>query len=219
MIAKRLAMAAVVVGLMLAIPIFAAAPASVPTVKDPEATEGYQPAAVERAMKGEIVVSAINQGKDTGQTLIQAIMVFNVPLQETLHLLKQTDRQAEYLDACDKSITIERLSDHDLVEFHTKILAWDIKYRVSHHWDDKKFQMWWSLDPKFKNDLKQLDGFWHFYYLDDNRTFVKFGTKLVVRDFIPKTVQEALTRRDLPNSLEMTRKWVNSRGTYRKKRT
>lgn len=217
MIAKRLGLAFIVVGLMLAVPIFAAAPAGAPTMKDPDATVGFQPASVERALKGEIVVATQNQGEGAGQTLIQAIMVFDVPIGETLRLLKQTEKQSEYLNACDKSILIERVGDHDLVEFHTKVLAWDLKYRVRHRPDDKKYSMSWSLDPNFKNDLKQLDGFWRFYYRDDNHTFVRFGTKLVVRDFIPKSIQDALTRRDLPNSLEMTRKWVNSHGTYKKK--
>jgi hypothetical protein len=88
---------------------------------------------------------------------------------------------------------------------------------VRHQWDDKKFRTWWALDPTYKNDLKHLEGYWHLYYMDDTHTFARYGTKLVVKDFIPKTVQEALTRRDLPASLESVRKRVNSHGTYKKK--
>jgi len=218
MIAKWLALGAVLIGLMLAVPTVAAPPASAPTIKDAEATEGLTDDAVERAKKGEIVIANTQaRSEGTASAMIQAAMLFDVPIHEAYRIVRETDKQCEYLESCDKNILIERTSSYDIVEFHVKILAWEIKYRVKHHWDDKKFRTWWALDPSYKNDLKHLEGYWRLYYVDDNHTFGRYGTKLVVKDFIPKTVQEALTRRDLPSSLEAVRKRINSHGAYKKK--
>ena len=211
---KRFACAIIVVGLLSVISAIAAPPPGAPTIKDPEATQGLTPEAVERAKRGEIVIVKAEGG---GQALIQVAMLFDVPIQEAYRILRQTDKQCEYLESCDENILIERTADHDVVEFHVKILAWTLKYWVRHQWDDKKYRTWWSLDPKFKSDLKHLEGYWRLYYVDDNHTFARYGTRLIFKDFIPKSIQDSLTRRDLPKSLEAVRKRINSHGTYKKK--
>lgn len=211
-------------GVLLATVVFivsvisAAPPPGAPTANDPKAWEELTPAAIERVKKGEIVIADTRTDVEGGgQALIKVAMIFDVNIKEAYRIIRETDKQCEYIESCDENILIERTATYDIVEFHVKILSWQLKYRVKHQWNDAKFTTWWALDPTFKNDLKHLEGYWKLYYLDDNHTLARYGTKLIVKEFIPKAVQEALTRRDLPKTLEAVRKRVNTHGAYKKK--
>ena len=215
---KKLALLGTVIGLIFSLPAISAPPPGAPTVNDKEAWDGLTPAAVEKIKKGEIVIaSAQTTTGGGGEAMIQAAMIFDVNIAEAFRIIKETDKQCEFLNNCDEAILIERTDTHDIIEFRVKILAWELKYRVKHRWDNKKFRMWWTLDPSFNNDLKHLEGFWQLFYIDDTHTLGRYGTKLIVKEFIPKSVQEALTKRDLPTVLEQFRKRVNSHGKFKKK--
>ena len=196
----------------------AAPPPGGPTVNDPEAWEGLTAAAIERVKNGEIVIAdAQSRAGEGSQTLIRAAMVVKVPIQEAYRILRQTEKQYEYVASSDYNKLIERTKDYDIVEFTSKYVTFEFKYRVKHQWNDQKFQMWWSLDPTFKNDIKVVEGYWHLFYIDDNRTLVRYGTRLVAKEYVPSAITMTVTRRDLPNGMEDVRKRIESHGTYKRK--
>lgn len=205
-------------GSIAATVVLAAPPPGALTVSHPDAWKGLTPDAIERVKKGEIVIA--NQTAQTqagGQALIQVAMIFDVPIQEAFRILKEFDKQCDYMDSCDIDTSVEKTDTYEIVEFTVKVIAFNIKYRVKHVWNDKTYRIDLNLDPTFKNDLKHFEGFWQLYYIDDNHTLARYGTKLVVKDFVPQSVQETLTKRDLPTTLDAVKKRVNSHGTYKKK--
>ena len=74
----------------------------------------------------------------------------------------------------------------------------------------------WTLAPGYKNDMKRLEGFWQYYYVDDQHTLARYGTLTETGFGVPVKVQEFLARRDIPESLGRVKKWVDSGGTFRK---
>jgi hypothetical protein len=75
--------------------------------------------------------------------------------------------------------------------------------------------MTWGLDPEYENDLARLEGFWELYELDEARTLARFGTAVQVGPALPGFVQDLVTRKKLPASIDQTRQWVDSLGLYR----
>lgn len=198
---------------------FAGPQPGMPTTNDPSAWEGLTPDAIARVKKGEIViVTTKSQLQDNlGKALIKAAMVFNTDINETFRILTEYDKLCDYLESCDQSILVKKTDNSSVVDFTVKVLGWEFKYRVIHYWDTKKYYTWWKLDPNYKSDIKVLEGSWQLYYMDDNHTLARYSNTLIVKEFIPASVQEALARRDVPKSLEATRQRVHSHGTYKKK--
>ena len=73
----------------------------------------------------------------------------------------------------------------------------------------------WDLDPAFDNDLAHVSGFWELFPLDENRTLARFGISVDVGPAVPGFLQDWITRKNVPGSMERARLWVNSEGRYR----
>ena len=214
----RLIFGAVMCLMMVSLAVNAAPPPGAPTVNDPEAWEGLTPAAIERVKKGEIVIAdAMSNAGEGSQTLIRAAMIVKAPIVEAYRIIRQTEKQYEYVASSDENRLIERTKDYDIVEFISRYATFEFKYRVKHQWNEQKFQMWWALDPTFKNDIAVVEGYWHLFYIDDNNTLVRYGTRLVAKQFVPTALSMAVTRRDLPNGMGDVRKRIESHGSYKRK--
>lgn len=146
---------------------------------------------------------------------LEALVLFERPKPRVLRLLSQTARQAEYRADVRGIETIERYDDGSLDEHRMRIMFLKLAYRIRYQIDFEIGRISWKLDPDFENSLQSLEGFWEFYRLDDQRTLARFGTAVEVAPALPAFVQEIVTRRKLPGSIEHCRKWVNSDGTYR----
>lgn len=201
---------------LLAVPGWAQAPAP-PTERDPAAWAGLTPAQIASVKRGEVVILQEDlSSADQSQRLIRSAMVFNQPLEKTWALFHQTELQHEYLPRLDNCVLVRREANWDQVDFFVKVLFVDITYRVKHEFEPGRYYFHWALDPSFNNDLAHLEGYWQFYAMDDGRTLGRYGTKVVTADFIPDSVQEFLTRRDLPEALAAVQKRINSGGTWKK---
>jgi hypothetical protein len=192
-------------------------PPGAPTDKRPEAYAALSREEIERMWKGEIiVVKEIGREYDTSKGMIKAALIFNQPIDKVWDLMTQGWRQEEYLPHLDRSPLIKKYPDGDLTEFQIMILLVDIRYRVrGHHYKDR-YHIEWALDENFDNDMKRLEGFWNFYWIDDGHTLGRYGTNVETGFGVPKWIQDFLTRRDLPESLGRVKKWLDSGGSYKK---
>lgn len=185
--------------------------------EDPAAWEGLTPEQAAAVRRGEILILQEDQSSaDQQKRLIRSAMVFEQPIATVWALISQTERQDEYLPGLNKCELVKREGNWDQVDFHVKIFFVNIDYRVKHERDPERYYQWWNLDPSYDNDLAHLEGYWRFFPLADGRTLGRYGTKLVVARFVPQSVQEYLTKNDLPKNLEAVRKWINSGGTWQK---
>jgi len=199
--------------------IWAAAgpPPGAPTDQNPEAYKGLSAQDIGRLKKGEvIIIKKIGREESTSDAFIKAAMIVNQPIDKVYTLMAQDARQAEYVPYLDKVVQVQTYSDGDNIEEHLKILFIRLVFRVRWYHYPQKYLLQWNLAPEFKNDLKRLEGFWQFYYIDDNRTLCRYGTISETGFGIPKSVQDFLTRRDLPEALNNQKLWFESNGAWRK---
>jgi hypothetical protein len=202
---------------MLPCSALAAPPAGAPTDKDPRAYQGLSQDDIARLKKGELVfVKDVNGDQGTTKGLVKAAIMFNQPLDKVWDLMTQGWRQEEYLPYLDRSILVKKLPDGDIIENQVKVLIMTLRFFVrGYHYPDR-YYVDWKLASGYKNDMKRLQGFWQYYYVDDSHTLGRYGTLTETGFGVPAFVQEFLTKRDLPESLGRVKTWVDSDGAYRK---
>jgi len=191
--------------------------AAVPTADDPKAWEGLTPAQIQKVKAGEIVIMGADQPQgDEAKRYIRAAMILNQPIDTAWALFRHTEKQEQYLPELVKSTLAEDHGNWDRIDFFVKILFVNINYRDIHHYEPENYYFYWALDPDHKNDLKQQEGYWRLYKLDDKRTLGRYGTIVQLSDLIPKSIMETMTKQNLPVDMAAVKKYIDSGGTWAK---
>jgi len=182
----------------------------------PDGMAGLNPKEKQRLFKGEIIFPRSIAQTAGGKSLIEAVLLLHRPTEEVWQLLARTEDQVRYLDHIKKIAVLYKTPTEDKLEFTTKIAMKTFVYRVVHRFDEKNFSIWWTLDRSFQNDLEELEGFWRFYPLNQEKTIARYGSR-VCPDFpVPKFIFNALTKSDLRSALASVKKYVDSGGVWRK---
>ena len=191
--------------------------AAAPSADNLEAWKGLTPEQIKQVKAGEILILGANtpQG-DEAKRFIQAAMILNQPIDTAWALFRHTEKQEQYLPELVKSTRAEDHGNWDRIDFFVKLLFFNIRYRDIHHYEPENYYFYWALDPDFKNDLKQQEGYWRLYKLDDKRTLGRYGTMIQLSDLIPKSIMEAATKQNLPVDMEAVKKYIDSGGTWAK---
>jgi hypothetical protein len=163
---------------------------------------------------GKIVFSTTDKGRES--SLIEAAIVFDKPPEEVWSLLSNTEGQIKYLKEIKKLRLIERNGSSDTIWFQLSIMLIPIKYQINHHYNKDNLYFYWGLDPSYKNDLKDLKGFWKFYPYENNKTFARYGS-LVSLKYVPSWLQEAFKKKAVEKALVSVKCYVDSGGTCRRK--
>ena len=150
-----------------------------------------------------------------GSLYIGALVLFDKPLDTTQELLSQTERQHEYLPELKKADLIRRDGTAVINEHQVRVMFIRLSYRIRTEFDSDAGRIWWALDPAHENDLDVLEGYWEFYEMNTSQTLGRFMTRVVLGPAVPRFLQNAATRRNVPRVVERMRLWVNSEGTYR----
>jgi hypothetical protein len=101
-------------------------------------------------------------------------------------------------------------------EFTTKILMKTLVFRVCHEFDEKNLSIRWTLDRTFKNDLRELEGFWRFYPFDQSKTIGRYGSWVKPNFPVPGFIYNVLARNDLRSALASVKKYIDSGGIWTK---
>lgn len=177
-----------------------------------EILEGHPPKVARRLHAKN---RALLPGTQDGGLYIGALVLFDQPLERTLHLLSQSERQSEYLPELKRVDRIRLDGAAAIDQHHVRILFIRIDYRLRTESDLEAARIWWNLDASHDNDLNVLEGYWELYEFDASRTLGVFGTRVVFGPALPAFLQNAATRRNVPRVVERMRLWVNSNGSYR----
>jgi hypothetical protein len=160
---------------------------------------------------GNIVFSTTDKSKEN--SLIEAAIVFNQPIEETWNLLAKVEIQDKYLQEIKK---IKLTSKNPVkVEFGLKILFMSIWYQCQYQFVKPDYYFDWHLDPTYKNEINQLKGFWKLYPYGKNKTLARYGSNVVVKG-VPDFVQGAFKKSGVEKALNATKKFVDSGGTWTK---
>lgn len=186
------------------------------TDKDPKAYEGLSDKQIaELKEKGLVILDKPETVQ--GKQYISAAILFDQDIDTVYDLLTQGWRQEEYLKQLDRSILLKKWDGGDHLDMYVEVMGVEINYRVIGDRDKENYRSSWSLDPDYDNDMKEMTGYWQFYWIDEGHTLARYGTRVEVGKWIPDFVQEFMTKQSLPESLSTQKKWVDSGGTYVKK--
>lgn len=169
-----------------------------------------EPPELARALLEDKVV--LEGRADEASQVARGFVIFEQPVSRAFRLLSQTGRQKEYRPELDSIETVEWLDDGTVDEHHLKMMFMDIRYRLRNHVDAARRRIQWELAPGFESDLKRVDGSWELYALEEGRTLGVFGTVVEVGAGVPAFLQDYVTRKNLPRTLERCRRWVDGDG-------
>lgn len=205
---------------LFVVSVLAAPPTGAPTVNDEEAWVPFFPKEVRQLKDGKIVVRRTTQsGKNNSTTnIIVAAFIADVHIDEAYGILRDADKQHEYTKMLLESKVVSRNDEYEVVYSKMKFMIWNFEHQTLRRHDDSKYRIWWSLNPDFDNSFARFNGYYQFYYVDDDHTLVKYGVDMIVTVFIPAGVQQSIIRNDLPRGLDDIRKRLNSHGQYKVKK-
>jgi hypothetical protein len=195
---------------VLAVALLAGAHAAAAGEPDARGVLEAQPAElVRRLFDRKVVLEGRSEGASRGA---RGYVLFEQPLSRTFLLLSQTARQKEYRPELEAIETIERLDDGTVDEHRLKMMFLDIRYRLRTRADAAARTLRWELAPGFDHDLARVDGSWELYALEEGRTLGVFDTVVEVGAGLPSFLQDLVTRKNLPHTLERCRRWVDADG-------
>jgi hypothetical protein len=200
---------------VLALALLAAAPAGAqgPTPPGPaEALLDAQPRELVARLFEKKVVLLESRG---ASPMVEALVLFQQPHAKTLAMLMQTARQPEFRPELESVREVERMPDGVVEEQRMKIMFVNIVYRLHYTTRPDAARIEWKLDPRFDNAMQEVQGFWELYPLDAGNTLARFGTVVNVGPALPGFLQDWATRKNVPQTLERTRRWVDSDGKWR----
>ena len=161
--------------------------------------------------EGKIVFSTQDKSKEN--SLIEAVIVFNQPIESTWSLLTKVDAQDKYLSEIKKIKLASK--DPVKVEFGLKILFLSVWYQCQYYFNKPNYYFDWRLDPTYKNELNSLSGFWKLYPYGSSKTLARYGSNVIAKG-IPDWIQGAFKKSGVEKALKATKSFVDSGGTWTK---
>ena len=168
------------------------------------------PRVVEELFEEKVVLLTGGQGP-----YVEALVIFQQPRRRALRLLAQTGRHAEFRPELERVETIRSGKSESVDAHRMKVVFKTIDYHLRSHFDWKNSRISWELDPGYDNGVRALEGYWEMHELDAKRTLALFGSRVDVGPALPLWLQEAATRKNVPEAVERVRRWVDSNGSYR----
>lgn len=226
-ITKTLLSAAPIIPALFAVAIIAWLPPSIsggqakspppgaPTVEDPRAYKGLTPEQIERMEAGEVVILKSPEHL-IGRQMVLAAFILDRDIDTVWELMASPWRQGEYLANVESATLIKKWDIYDQVEIKVRIMGIPINYCLIGTRDKSEYYSHWELNPEYKNDMKEVTGFYRFYWIDENHTLARYGTLVETKVFLPPAVQTFMTKQALPQSLGAVKKWLDSGGEYRR---
>lgn len=147
--------------------------------------------------------------------LMLALVIFEQPIDATYQYLSQTARQIEYRPEVTSIETVAWKEEGPVDVCRLRVLFRRYEYSLRYRLEPDARRIRWELDPDYDNDLRQVRGSWELYELDDHRTLARFGTSVDVGPAVPGFLQDWITRKNVPDSMDRARRWVDSGGRYR----
>jgi len=214
LVAHRLALvAAALAGACLAAALASADPAVASAVKRALPDASAELVAQVGDDRFALLPSAGSGG--TGDRAVRALVLFEQPRDRVFALLTETGRQREYRPELRLLEVVERFPDGEVDRQEMRIMLMTVSSWLRYHWDPSTSTIRWALDPRFPNDLRNIEGVWELDVVDAERTLGRFSSLVDVGPALPAFLEQAATRKNLPETLEHCRRWVDSGGTER----
>jgi len=181
-----------------------------------DALAGMPPNVVQHLLEEKVILLSEPDPPPPGEPApVRALVLFAKPKSRVLQLLLQTARQTEYRPDLRRVEAVEHFSDGEVDVQEMRIVLMRISYWLRYHFDLSEGRISWELDPRFPNDLRVTNGSWQLEEVDAEHTVGRFATRVDIGSALPPFLQEFATRKNLPQTLENCRRWIDSDGRYR----
>ena len=180
-----------------------------------EAWSGMDEGDKERVEQGQVVIVNNVTGKER-ERRIQTAFLIHQPIDRCWELFQLPERQYEFTSRLDHSTLVSEDPNRKIVHFGVNVLFLKIQYQVEHIFHHETYRIDTRLDPEYENDLKELEGIWRLYQIDEHTTLVRHSSVLRISSAIPRSLQNYLAKKEIPSTLEEWRLWIESDGTWRK---
>jgi len=180
-----------------------------------ESILGGYPAQIQASLrsKGMVMLEVPEPGQPKGT--VGALVLFEKPKERTYRMLSQAERQGEFHSELSEVVHIERFEDGQIDEHRIKMMFVKIAYRLRYALDPGKRTIVWGLDDGFDNGVEHISGRWELFDHGEAQTLGRFGTMVRVGKGLPTWLEESVSRKRVPETVEATREWVNSDGRWR----
>jgi hypothetical protein len=125
------------------------------------------------------------------------------------------ERQKEYRPELTSVEIVSRDGNTLVEEQHLRIAFLSVGYRLNDRLDPATQTLTFELDPSFESQLEHVSGYWELHALAGDRTVARFGTRVNVSAAVPGFLQNGITRKNVPETLDNTRQWIDSGGSWR----
>ena len=96
------------------------------------------------------------------------------------------------------------------IEFSIKVMWKTITYHIEHRLDPANYSLTWNLDKNEDNDIADTQGYWKFYPLENGTSLVVYSVLVDTGHSMPQWLEDYMTRRDVPKTVEALRKRTES---------
>jgi len=176
---------------------------------------GEPPERLHQLLEERVVLLPGDDAPAADAERVRALVLFSQPEPRVLQLLVQTARQIEYRPDLEDIRVVEELPDRHVDEHDMKIMLTRISFWLRYQFDFTAGRIAWSLDPRFPNQMRVVEGSWELQPLDPGHTLARFATRVDVGPALPSFLQTLATRKSVPTTLDRCRRWVDSDGRDR----
>ncbi len=174
---------------------------------------------LEQAMHGAIPVRTESftapSGKDSGRGV--GAIVIDRPLHEVWAVLIHYEDKAEYQPRVEKVWVLEKQPDRLKVRMQIDASISTARYTALFQLDHAAHSIHWTLDKTAPdNTVADIDGGYQLAEISDTRTLVVYRTWVDAGRAVPRSIQNYIARKSIPNLLRAIKNRIESGGTWRK---
>lgn len=168
---------------------------------------------------GETVFRYVEARDEEGKTQghAWASVVIDAPVDRCFKIFREFDQHHLYIPRKQKSEIIKTWENKTLVHNEFDFYLITIEYTSLFTVDEKNHRVDYDMDPDYKHDINDTEGYFHFERIDGERTLLTYAVTRVDTGLrAPAFVMEYLTSRDLPNVVINVKKRIESGGKWSK---
>jgi hypothetical protein len=171
------------------------------------------PRAAQDALTKDGVVVLDQASTGSGPSLIKAAVRFKRPIAEAYAIIAQPSRHRLYLPHVVQSDTFgERTAEGELVDYKV-VWLFTFEHRTQLWNYPEEHRVEWSLAPKPGDALKEQEGYWQLYQLDEHTTVGEYATRIVTRGAVLNFLRSLGERGAVKDSLVALKKYTESATT------
>jgi hypothetical protein len=168
------------------------------------------PEAARKTLEKEGVVVLDQQAKEAGPAFLRAVVRFNRPIAQVYPLLSHPAEQSKFLPHVDQSTTFGGRTDEGEAVDYKVVWLFSFEHRTQHWFYPELNRVEWTLLPKPGDSLKEQQGSWQLYEVDDQHSLAQYDTRLVSKGALLEFLRGLGERGAVKDSLNAVRKHVES---------